>query len=296
MNKVFCSTGALIGRPNNRNYKLLSEVADKLTFDGFEFLVYDTWYPEINDLIKYVKPLGLNIPVVHCEKSLSEKLSGSKIVFSSGEYKEYPFTKDEDRIFFNEAIEEFKVNLHLANEFGSDRMVFHLWNGLVSDRYLDRNLERFSVLKELADEAGILLLVENVICNVNSPLIDVGITHEKYPDVSFVYDTKMAQFHGETLDVFNDKWNYLFKEHLIRHLHINDYDGGIKEWNNLKVLPIGKGHVDFKSFFENLSSYEYSGDYTVEATAFDKVSGVIDIDMLNKCCEDLRNLIFSRET
>ena len=57
------------------------------------------------------------------------------------------------------------------------------------------------------------------------------------------------------------------------------------------MLPIGKGHVDFESFFVNISKYGYDGDFTVEATAFKMDSGEIDYDMLNKCFSDLRKLI-----
>ena len=37
--QILCSTGAIIGRPNNRNYRLLETVAPQLDCDGFEFLL-----------------------------------------------------------------------------------------------------------------------------------------------------------------------------------------------------------------------------------------------------------------
>ncbi len=36
MCKILCSTGALIGKPNNRDYKLLKDLSKQLTCDGFE--------------------------------------------------------------------------------------------------------------------------------------------------------------------------------------------------------------------------------------------------------------------
>ena len=50
------------------------------------------------------------------------------------------------------------------------------------------------------------------------------------------------------------------------------------------------GHVDFDAFFEHLKSYGYHGDYTVEATAFDR-SGTVDTEMLNECFANLRGRI-----
>ena len=84
MKKVLISTGALIGRPNGRDYRLLKEFAGQLDCDGFEYMVYDSWYPEIDRMTDTVKGYGLNIPVIHCEKALSEKLAGARLNFVNG--------------------------------------------------------------------------------------------------------------------------------------------------------------------------------------------------------------------
>ena len=198
-------------------------------------------------------------------------------------------TEKEDRENFEAAIEEFKMNLRVANEFGADRMVFHLWNGLISDYHIEKNIERFELLKDMAKACGVDLLVENVVCNKNDPMYDIGLVRKAYPDAGYVFDTKMAEFHGQTMQLFDPEWNWMLKEGRIKHLHVNDYGGGIRDWGNLKVLPIGKGHVDFAAFFAKLKEYDYRGDYTVEATAFDK-TGTVDIRMLNDCIAGLREL------
>ena len=74
----------------------------------------------------------------------------------------------------------------------------------------------------------------------------------------------------------------------ICHYHVNDYAGGYKEWEKLRTLPIGKGHIDFDRFFEFIHKIGYKGTFTLEATALDR-NGVIDIDMLNKQFEFIRN-------
>ena len=70
MNEILCSTGALIGRPNGRNYRLLKELTKQLCCDGFEFMMYNTWYEEQEALVDFLCSLHLSIPVVHCEKRL----------------------------------------------------------------------------------------------------------------------------------------------------------------------------------------------------------------------------------
>ena len=287
MKNIYCSTGALLGRANKRDYRLLEKFAPELECDGFELLVYDTWYPEVDELIETVKGFNLFIPVVHCEKSLSEKLAGARAWFDDAGYNYVEMSPEEDEESVKAAIKEFEINLKIAKGLGADRMVFHLWNGIVSDKNIERNAERFRIFKEMAEQAGVLLMVENVICNEHDPMYDMNVVYKLFPDVSFVYDTKMAEFHGQTMKVFEPEWDWMFKEGHIKHLHLNDYGGGIKDWSNLKVLPIGKGHVDFDGFFVQLCKYGYDGDCTVESTAFDK-TGKVDIEMLNGCFKRIR--------
>ena len=39
MHQILCSTGALIGRPNGRDYRLLKQFCPQLECDGFEFML-----------------------------------------------------------------------------------------------------------------------------------------------------------------------------------------------------------------------------------------------------------------
>lgn len=291
MNQFLCSTGALLGKPNNRNYRLLEEMASKLECDGFEFMVYGSWYPKIDELIACVKAMHLNIPVIHCQKSLGEALCGIKIWQEGNNFSEYIMTEKEDEACYAQGKEKFLINLKVANAFGAEKMVLHLWNGLPSDRNIQKNIERYGELNDMAKKAGVMLMVENVICNTNNPLYDMELLYKNYPDVVFVYDTKMAEFHRQTMKIFEPEWEWIVKEGHIKHLHVNDYNGGYMDWGNFGVLPIGKGHVDFDEFFKKFYMYGYSGDYTIEATAFDRSTGEIDFAMLNDCLADLRQLV-----
>ena len=75
MHQIFCSTGSLLGRPNGRNYRLLTEYCPQLDCDGFEFILYNSWYDEMESLTAFLRSLHLNIPVMHCEKTLSEHIT-----------------------------------------------------------------------------------------------------------------------------------------------------------------------------------------------------------------------------
>lgn len=290
MHQILCSTGALIGRPNSRDYRRLKTYAQNLRCDGFEFMVYGSWYPEIDELIKCISGMKLNIPVIHCQKALGERLCGMKAWYDDDGYHEYTMTEKEDNENFNTGIDEFAINLRVACALGAEKMVLHLWNGIPSDKNIEKNIERFGILNEMAHKAGINLMVENVICNTTDPLHNIGLLYKQYPEVQLVYDTKMAQFHRQTMKVFDEEYVWMFKDKHVKHLHMNDYNGGYLDWSNFGVLPIGAGKVDFDTFFSVLSKYGYDGDYTIEATAFDKKTGEINYTMLNECFEKLRVL------
>ena len=290
MNEILCSSGAFIGKRNDDDYRLLKTYAEKLDCDGFELLISRTWYPEMDKLIETVKSYKLNIPVIHANKILGEYLCGMTASFDDGVYSEYIMTDSEEQELFEKGTEYFLINLKAAKELGASKMVLHLWNGIASDKRLDNNIRRFGAWKELADKECIDLLVENVVCNNNDPLSNMNRVADAYKDAGFVYDTKMAEFHDQTLDLFERPNIRLLKEDRIRHLHINDYGGGYMDWGNMKILPIGSGHVNFESFFENMLAWGYNGDYTVETTALGK-DGRVDTDMLNDCFKRIREYI-----
>lgn len=263
MCKILCSTGALIGKPNGRNYKLLEPLSKQLLCDGFEFMMYSTWYEEVDELISSLQAMKLYIPVMHCEKHIGENIS-------KGGAKE-----------LIEAYRRFEINCHIAKCIGAEKMVVHLWDGITSDANFQNNLNAYASLNNMAKKYELDFLVENVVCNIENPMKHWCELREKYSDVHFVYDTKMAAFHGQMDLLYEKEYEWLWREKHICHYHINDYAGGYMDWKNLRTLPIGKGNIDFKSFFNFTNKIGYNDTFTVEATAFNK-EGVIDIEMLNE--------------
>lgn len=225
-----------------------------------------------------------------------ESLCGMKAWFDETGYHEYRMTDEEDRTAFQNGIERFRVNLEIAGAFGADKMVLHLWNGIVSDKNLSKNIERFGVLNELARASRVELMIENVVCNHKNPLENIRRVHETYRCATFVYDTKMSEFHNQTMELFSSEWDWLLRECLVSHMHINDYNGGYMDWSNLKTLPVGAGKIDFTGLFDKLAQYDYAGDFTVEATAICRETGEVDYDMLNACFDRIRNLLRHTET
>lgn len=272
MCKILCSTGALLGKANNRDYKLMREIAPKLTCDGYEFMMYSSWYDEVDELVKTLRETGIKIPVVHCEKHIGESIS------MGGEEN------------FQEAYRLFEINCRIANELGAEKIVMHLWDGLTSDANFENNIEAYAIVNEMSKRYGLDLLVENVVCNKKSPMEHWCELKAIYSDIQFVFDTKMAAFHEQLELLYDKEYEWLYKGGHICHYHVNDYAGGYKDWKNLRTLPIGKGHIDFERFFEHVKEQGYEGTFTIESTAL-MADGTVDIKMLNQQFEYIRERV-----
>lgn len=270
MNRVLCSTGALIGTPNGRNFRLLAQCAEKLSCDGFEFMMYNTWYDRVDEIAEYLNSLPAVFPVYHCEKQIGEHISRNE-----GEDTE-------------KALERFAVNCRMAEQIGAEKLVLHLWGGPPSDRDIRHNFSVYPQLLHTAQAHGLLLTVENVVCSHADPMHHMHTLLERFPDIAFTFDTKMAAFHSQLELLYLPEEKALVSH--IRHLHINDYEGGHKDWAHLRTLHMGEGHIDFDTFFRFLSGWDHQCDFTVEATSFDK-SGTICFEKLDRTLQRVKAYI-----
>ena len=246
---------------------LLNRCAEKLKCDGYEFMMYSTWYEKLDEIRRFMTGFPFPVPVFHCEKGIGEAISRNE----EGDTEE--------------ALQAFEINCALAREIGAQTLVLHLWSGIHSDKDIAHNIALYADLRKISDRHGLTLTVENVVCNHEDPMTHLRRLSTAYPDIAFTFDTKMAEFHNQISDLYPSD---LIKN--IKHLHINDYKGGYKDWVNLRTLNIGDGQIDFNSFFEFIYKNNYQGDYTIEATAFDR-DGVIHFDTLNKSLQKLQDFI-----
>lgn len=250
--QILASTGAFIGRYNGRNHKLFLSVADTIVSDGFEFMMYDSWYDKINEIVSDFNEKGLKILTYHADKFIGQKIG------VGGEENT------------NEAFSLFRKNCDMACKLGAKKVILHLWNGPVSDDNIDNNLNALGELLKISDSYGLLLVPENVVCRAGSPIEYIRILADRYPDSHFTFDTKMAAFHCELESSLAGDYLSLWREKRIAHLHINDYNGTYKDWDNLKTRHIGEGNIDFKKFFGFLSSVGYEGTATLECSSMDE--------------------------
>ena len=242
----------------------------ELKCDGFEFMMYTDWYEKIPDIVALVRENGISVPVYHAQKSIGENIS-----------KGGP---DE----LADAFKRFAQNAEMAAALGAEKMVIHLWDGITSDCNIKSNLKAYAELRKIADANGVQLLVENVVCNCADPYTHWMELLERYPDVKFIFDTKMAAFHNQLDMLYEERNAFLWQQGHICHYHVNDYAGGYMDWANLRTLLIGRGKLDFERFFAYIKKIGYDDTFTLEGTAFDQ-TGNVDIEALNAEVEFVRS-------
>ena len=202
MQRVFASTGAFIGRPNGRDFRLIAELAPRIRCDGFELIFYEDWYGREDELCGCIEKTGLSFPTLHVEKKIGELLA-------------------EER--FDKAFERFRTNCVTAKRIGAKLLILHLWNGLISDSNISANFSAYPELEAISKEYGLVLTAENVIANGSSPLELWCRLLKTSPDAKFTYDTKMAQFDFLNEAAFEPANIGLWES--VRHLHVNDREG-----------------------------------------------------------------------
>lgn len=75
MNKLLCSTGALITGRNNRNHMLLAMAGQELTCEGYEFMMYQAWYEKWEQVAADVAAMDVSVVTFHVDKGIGELIS-----------------------------------------------------------------------------------------------------------------------------------------------------------------------------------------------------------------------------
>lgn len=268
MKQLLCSTGALITSRNGRNYRLLKELSGMLDCDGFEFLMYSSWYDDWERVAEEVAGLELSFPVFHVEKRVGTAISRNE---------------EGDR---EEAARLFEINCGFAERIGSKKLVFHLWDGESSDRDIRNNIQQYISLNQTAKRHGLLLTIENVVCNRENPLKHLTELHEADSEAAFTFDVRFAKFHEELERACTEDYRWLW-DGAVSHIHIGDYAGGYMDWSKLRCLHPGEGVIDFETFFAHLKRVGYQGSVTLESTSVNE-DGSIDMERLGRSLGRLR--------
>ena len=250
-NKIFCSTGTIVGRANGFNYRLFTDNHREIDADGFELMMVHAYYGVLSKLSRDIERSGAPIEVLHADKDVLKK-----------------------------AFSDFETNCTLAEDIGAKKVVFHLWSAPDSDRFFDKNLAYLPYLVEISEKHGVMLLIENVPCAIGDPYSRLCEIEEKYPDVSFIFDTRFGAFHEQTDRFLESPW---IENGKIAHMHFSDYTGPSRTFSSLRPIPhLGDGIVGFDKIMPIISG-KYHGSITLESPEIrEDASGIekINADLL----------------
>ncbi len=262
-NKILCSTGALIGKVNGFDHTIAIRYRREIICDGFELMVLPAWYGRFDSIAGDFERADMQFDVLHIEKEIGMILS------LGGEESQH-------------GIELFCENCRLAKMVGARKAVLHLWGGAPSDSHFEKNLAAYPKLCEIAEQAGILLTVENIPCTTYDPMRIFHRIIQQNPDVRFTFDTRFGAFHKQLFDMIDDA--DIFPR--VAHMHISDYGGNGMEWGKIRpILHPTEGVIPFEDFFAALKP-RYFGSITLESPVM--YEGGHDIAKLNQSLSYIR--------
>ena len=247
MNKLYCSTGALVGRICNYDYSLIGKHLPNLydfgLIDGMEFMFIPFYYDVKKEIIDTVKSCEVPCPLIHCEKDVGVLLSES------------------DDYATNKALDLLKINCEVGKAIGASQMVFHLWGGIKSDSKIEYNISKLPEILKITDDYELELLIENIPCTTYSGLENWRKLYEFIPKIGFTFDTRFGAFHDEIGDILEEPiWDS------IKHMHISDYSSYPRDFSKIRpILHPGDGVIDFSKIFCGLKDNSYNGSLTLES-------------------------------
>lgn len=265
---VLCSTGAVTRDPDAADHKRILEHAPRLSSSAVELAVYEAWYGHLDEVVEDLRASDLSFPVVHAENGIGSLLGG-----------------DEDEA--EEALARLEVNFRAAAALGAKTLVLHLWELPNGDRELERNLERLPACLDTAAAYDIALAAETIPGTVGTPLANLQLALERDRRCRFTLDTEFLGFHGQLVESVEADW--LWSDNRVRHVHIKDFDGRMRDGNGRRYLLPGEGSLDLKGFLGALVERGYSGAITLEASAL-TASGELDEARLEQIAAVVRDL------
>lgn len=263
--RLYCSTGTIISKYNGFDYTLmntvLTPIVRELSLDGCEFMMLTVFYEKFDEIVSYMEKVGMTFPVLHSDKEIGVLLGTGK--------------EEDDR----EALRRFAANCAFARRLSADRIVIHLWGGLVSDKNSTHNISMIPAICDIAEKHGVTPLIENIPCAAADPISHWEEINALDSRARFIYDTRFGEFHRQNPDIPRHPF---FKSGLVEHMHISDFLGEKGDFTRLRpILHPGEGQIDFHRIFSDIEENGYRGSITLESPVVFE-DGSLDTDKLRR--------------
>lgn len=244
---ILCSTGIVTRGPDATDHKAILDHGGELGATALELAVYEEWYGHLDKVVEDLRSSDLSFPVVHADKAIGAGLGSD----------------DADEA--EEALSLLEANCRVAAALKSSTVVMHLWELPTGDRTIERNLDRLPACLDTAEAYKLTLAVETIPGQYATPLSNVRLALERDARCAVTLDTEFLGFHGEVADSIGADW--LWADGRVRHVHLKDFDGRLRDGGTRRYLLPGEGRLDLQSFLTGLVQRGYDGAITLEASA-----------------------------
>jgi sugar phosphate isomerase/epimerase len=244
---ILCSTGVVTRGPDQTDHKAILEHGPALGASALELVVYEEWYGHLDDVVEDLGSSNLTFPVLHADRAIGGLLG----------------SEDPDEA--DEALALLETNCRVAAVLKASTIVIHLWELPTADRAIERNLERLPACLDTAGAYRLALAVETIPGVYATPLSNIRLALERDARCGVTLDTEFLAFHGEIAESISADW--LWSENRVRHVHLKDFDGRLREGEVRRYLLPGEGRLDLQGFLSGLRDRGYEGAITVEASA-----------------------------
>lgn len=266
---VLCSTGVLTRGPDQTDHERILEHAPKLGAAALELALYAEWYGHLDEVVEDLGKAELTFHSVHADKAIGSGLG----------------SEDSDEA--EEALALLEVNCRVAAALGAKTLVLHLWELPTGDEQLERNLDRLPTCLDTAEAYNVALTVETVPGRAGTTLSNIRLALERDPRCGVTLDTEFLGFHGELAESIATDW--LWADNRVRHVHLKDFNGRLREQGVRRYLLPGEGKLDLQGFLNGLRERGYSGGVTLEASALTP-TGELDQARLDQVAAAVRHL------
>jgi sugar phosphate isomerase/epimerase len=266
---ILCSTAIVTQDPDQTDHKTILEHAPKLGATGYELQVHSAWYGHLDDVVEDLRSSNLSFPVLHADKAIGAGLGS------------------DDGDDADEALASLEVNCRAAAALGATTVVLHLWEEPSSDEEIERNLEQLPACLDTAEAYDVVLTVETIQGTWGTPLANIELALARDPRCAVTLDTEFLGFHGQVADSIAADWLWIGDR--VRHIHLKDFDGRMRDRNGRRYLLPGEGSLDLQSFLTGLVDRAYEGNITLEASAITH-SGKLDEARLQEVAAVMKQL------
>jgi sugar phosphate isomerase/epimerase len=266
---VLCSTGVLTRGPDHTDHKMILEHASKLGAPALELALYSEWYGHLDEVVEDLGKAELTFRAVHADKKIGAGLGS------------------DDAEEADEALALLEVNCRVAAALGAKILVLHLWELPTGDEQIERNLERLPACLDTAEAYGVALALETIPGQAGTPLANLRLAVERDPRCVVTLDTEFLGFYGQLAESVEADW--LSADKRVRHVHLKDFNGRLREGGVRRYLLPGEGTLDLQGFLAGLLQRGYDGAVTLEASALTP-TGELDQARLEQVAAAVRQL------